>query len=334
VLLDTETTGLARSAGTFCFLVGLGRIEGDEMVVRQYFAPDYGDEPCLLELVSGAVEGSSGLISFNGFTFDVPLLDARYILNGYARSPLARRPHLDLLPVARRLWRGMLASCALTALERDILHIPRSEDDVPGYLIPGIYQEYLAYGETEGIARVMSHNMMDVLSMVSLSVRAAGVLAEGSARSPSPYRDPVALGRLYEAEGQPEAALAAYRQGLDAGSAARRAEAGQRLAMLLKRLGRWKEAVALWRAALDGDALEPYVELAKYLEHQQRSWGEARALVRRAIVGVREGRLRCASRAAALSELGHRLQRLERRIAAQAPGPKDAPGAEPAEATP
>ncbi len=333
VLLDTETTGLGRGPGTFCFLVGLGQIEGDEMVVRQYLAPDYGDEPYLLELVSGAIEGSSGLISFNGASFDVPLLDARFILNGYARSPLTHRPHLDLLPVARRLWRGMLASCALVALEQDILHVPRSQDDVPGYLIPGIYQDYLTYGETEGLARVMLHNVVDVLSMVSLSARAARVLAEDSAREPSPYRDPVALGRLYEAQGQPEEALAAYRQGVVAGDSASRGEARQRLAMLLKRLGRWDEAVAEWHAALEGDALEPYVELAKYLEHQKRAWAEARALVQRAILGVREGRLRCRSRAEALGELRHRLNRLERRLAAQGRQSEDGAASGPMEAT-
>ncbi len=321
VLLDTETTGLARSAGTFCFLVGLGQIEGDEMVVRQFFAADYGDEPLLLELVAGAVESSAGLISFNGLAFDVPLLDARYILNGYARSPLAHRPHLDLLPVARRLWRGMLDSCALTALEREVLHVPRSDGDVPGYLIPAIYQDYLQSGATQGIARIMLHNMVDVLSMASLSARAGGVLAEDARHAPSPYRDPVALGRLYEAEGDLKAAVESYRQGIRAeGDAESGTVARLRLAMLLKRLERWDEAVEQWTAALDGGSVEPYVELAKYLEHQQREYGQARALVLRAMAGVREGWLRCTSHAVALEELRHRLQRLERKLAAQGDG--------------
>ncbi len=315
--IDTETTGLGRGAGTYCFLVGIGQIEAEHLVVRQYFMPDYGDEPCLLDLIINRITCGAGLVSFNGIGFDVPLLDARCMLNGHGHASLGQRPHLDLLPVARRLWRRMLDSCALVALERDLLDVPRPGDDVPGYLIPSIYQDYIRNGETEGIARVMLHNRFDILSMVTLATRAAHVLAESAHATPGPYRDPVAIGRLYENEGQVDEALAAYRQGLRSGRGAAREECGQRLAMMLKRMGHWQKAATLWEEALDGSSLHPFVELAKYLEHQRRDYEQARAVVLRALGGVRQGRLRCPSPATTLGELAHRLARLERRIEAQ-----------------
>ena len=314
--IDTETTGLGRGAGTYCFLVGIGQIEGEHLVVRQYFMPDYGDEPCLLDLVLDRLERSLGLVSFNGIGFDVPLLETRCVLNGYGHAALGQRPHLDLLPVARRLWRRMLDSCALVALEKDLLGVPRPDDDIPGYLIPSVYQDYIRSGEAEGIARVMLHNRFDILSMVTLAARAAHVLAESPHAEPGPYRDPVSLGRLYENEGSVDQALAAYRQGLRAGHGATRAECGERLAMMLKRMDRWQEAAALWEDALSGASLHPYVELAKYLEHQERDYARARDVVLRALTGVRQGRLRCSSPATALGELEHRLARLERRARA------------------
>jgi uncharacterized protein len=329
--IDTETTGLGRGAGTYCFLVGVGQIEGEHLVVRQYFMPDYGDEPCLLDLVLDSIDRSAGLVSFNGIGFDVPLLDARCVLNGYGYAPLGRRPHLDLLPVARRLWRRMLDSCALVALERDLLEVPRPADDVPGYLIPSVYQDYIRSGETAGIAKVMLHNTFDILSMVTLATRAAHVLAEDARARPGPHRDPVSIGQLYENEGQPDEALAAYRQGLQSGRGATREECGQRIAMMLKRMGRWQEAADLWREALEGTRLHPYVELAKYLEHQKRDYQEARCVVLRALTSVRQGRLRGPSPSTALGELEYRLARLERRIQGQTRSAEHASSDEPKE---
>lgn len=316
-LVDIETTGLSRGASVYCFLAGLGLVENDHLIVRQFFMPDYGDEPALLDALGGGIAGSAGLITFNGRGFDVPVLDTRYALNGYAMSPLFQRPHLDLLPVARRLWRRMLGSCALSALEQNLLNVARNADDVPGYLIPSIYHEYLLTNDPEGIARVMEHNLMDILSMVCVAIRAANVLAEDAERAPSRYRDPVALGRLHEVDGHLEDALTAYRQGAQASDPTARALACHHLAMLLKQAGRADQAADYWRAALLGDSMAPFIELSKYLEHQLREYGQARDLVLSALDGLQAGRLRCPSPAVAQSELRRRLSRLERKLDAR-----------------
>ena len=277
LFLDTETTGLGRGPSTLCFMVGTGVVENGYLVVRQYMVPDYGHEPLMLRLIEQQAAQASGLVSFNGRTFDLPLLETRFVMNGYAHSPLKGLAHLDLLPTARRLWGRSQRSCALGALEENLLGILRSDQDIPGYLIPGIYAEFLSTGATEELARVFYHNRYDILSMVTLATEAGDVFANPYGASATVRRDPVALGRIREADDAPDQAQDAYRSGLSARDARTRDEARRRLAMMLKRAGDLQQAAALWLEALDDGTLSPYVELAKYYEHRplrihRRSW--------------------------------------------------------------
>src|SRR5690606_11805408 len=114
VFLDLETTGLGRGTGTYAFLVGIGRFLGDHFVVRQYFMRSYPDEPAVLAAVQAELEDAAGLITFNGRSFDWPLLETRATLN---RMRLPLLPHLDLLHPARRVWRPITDSCRLGDLE-------------------------------------------------------------------------------------------------------------------------------------------------------------------------------------------------------------------------
>ena len=175
VFVDIETTGLARGSGTYAFLVGVGAFEGDEFVLRQFFMPDYADEDAMLALLAGALRDNGGLVTFNGRTFDWPIIQTRYIL-GRREPPCDGLPHLDLLHLARRLWRRSLASCALSSLEEHVLHIGRSSSDVPGYLIPALYQDYLERGVTGPLADVFYHNLIDILSLVTLAARAGSIV--------------------------------------------------------------------------------------------------------------------------------------------------------------
>jgi uncharacterized protein YprB with RNaseH-like and TPR domain len=312
LFLDTETTGLGRGPGTFCFMVGTARVEQDHLVVRQYMAPDYGDEPLLLRVIADVAAEASGLATFNGRTFDLPVLETRYVLNGYVRSPLHGLGHLDLLFVARRLWGRSLPSCALGSLERSLLGVERGEADIPGYEIPGIYANYLATGATEDVARVFHHNLYDVLSMVSLTAQAAMALAGVDGLEPCVACDPVAVGRLREADDAPELAAAAYRAGMAAVQGHTRSEARRRLALMHKRAGRLGEATGLWLDALDEGALYPYTELAKYYEHTLRDYAQAELLVRRAMQGLAVGTIAHPSPAGELDQLARRLERLRR----------------------
>ena len=178
--LDTETSGLAGGAGTFAFMVGIGMFEAEGndtvYVVRQVFMRSPAEERALLEVTASLLARCTGLVSFNGRAFDVPLLTMRYALQRQP-SPLTGLPHFDLLPAARQRWRLRLPSCALGALERDILAHARSQDDVPGWLIPSMYSEYARSAASgspsptaiDDMTRVFYHNREDIVSMVPLA---------------------------------------------------------------------------------------------------------------------------------------------------------------------
>jgi uncharacterized protein YprB with RNaseH-like and TPR domain len=174
--LDTETTGLSGGAGTMAFVVGLGFFAEDGFRVRQYFLRDPGDEPAMIEAVAELLPEFEALVSFNGRAFDVPILENRFIL-ARIPPPMAGVPHLDLLHPARRLYHYRLASCALGSLERGVLGVLRAQDDVPGGVIPYLYRDYLRTGDARDMKRVLYHNTVDILSLVTLAARVCRAFA-------------------------------------------------------------------------------------------------------------------------------------------------------------
>jgi len=126
--LDTETTGLAGGAGTYIFLVGVGYFEGDQFYVRQYFMRDYNEERALLSALNDLLANFKAVVTYNGKTFDLPLMESRYIMSGMKMS-LKDPYHFDLLYPARRLWKRRLMSCSLSTVEREILKVSRSRSE-------------------------------------------------------------------------------------------------------------------------------------------------------------------------------------------------------------
>lgn len=315
LFLDTETTGL-NGAGTLAFMVGVGFFEGDAFVVRQYFLRDPGDEPAMLLLLEELLQQAAGLITFNGRSFDLPLLDGRFFMNRMP-SDLLQRAHIDLLPPARRLWRQRFDSCALGSLERNLLGLQRSEEDVPGWLIPSFYHHFLQSGDGRNMARVFYHNRIDMLSMVTLAARVARLFS-----APEATDHPLELlglgkwkadlGYLEEAEvalrmaAAPELETPHYHDAL------------LRLGALLKRGERRDEAVTVWQqvAVTSFDDVTAHVELAKHFEwHEQAPqqalfWTEEALRLLGAAVGPRTGRRR-----AIIAELAHRRERLRGKVA-------------------
>ena len=306
LFLDTEATGLAGGTGTYAFLVGVGHLDGDRVVVAQYFMRDFDEEPALLAALVPLLEQAAGVVTFNGSGFDLPLLETRFVL-ARRRWP-ALLPHLDLLRPARRVFTARCADCRLTTLEREVIGLER-EDDVPGALIPALYFDFLRSRRAAPLARVFDHNRHDVLSLVALLGWFGRALA---AHDHLGAEDLAGLGRLWEPVDL-ERALACYRAALTsdlAGPAAHRVRL--RLARWEKRAARWDAACALWEAARDHDAFdrEPWEEIAKFHEHRRRDLPAARAIVAQA--------LEVADTAGAaprvLDAFTHRLSRLERRL--------------------
>jgi hypothetical protein len=314
IFLDTETTGLG-GAGALPFLVGVGAFDHAEgFSVRQFFLRDPSEEDAMLAYLLELVRPDSALVTFNGRVFDVPLLRGRYTLARRA-THIDALPNLDLLLPARRMWRRRLPSCALGSLEADILGIRRSQADVPGALIPYLYQQYLRSGDARQMARVFYHNEQDILSMVTLAVILTRAFGQPAARDLH-IDDRISLARWYESRGMMAECEAAYRMAMDeAPDAETRRDALAGYAALLKRLGRRSEGVPLWEFLADLKLdIQGHEELAKYDEWHAGDlagalrWAEAGI----ALAGSWTPGLR---RTEALSSLNHRRERLIRKLA-------------------
>jgi hypothetical protein len=323
--LDTETTGLSGGTGTMAFVVGLGFFLDESFRLEQYFLRDPGDEPAMVEALMERLPGFEALVSFNGRAFDVPIIENRFIL-ARVPPPLRGKVHVDLLHPARRLWRYALSSCALTALEREVLGVRRQQADVPSGVIPLLYRNYLRTGDARDMQRVLYHNKIDILSMVTLTTRLCRAYLDpwgGDEINKGQELDQAefyALGRWYNDQGHTEDAERAYRAALQRSSepgSILRMRTLRELAYLLKREERRDDAFAFWQQlALESDRQSDevlaHVELAKYFEWHVEDLTRAAAWTRVALRKM-EGAPPSMRRDEKMAELRHRLARLDRK---------------------
>ena len=310
--LDTETTGLGGS-GTVAFLVGLGYLTDNGFEVHQFLMRDYPEEPYLLKHVAAGLGKFDVLCTFNGTTFDVPLLESRLLMNRMDRSCLDL-PHLDLLHMCRRLWKLRLGRCNLGRLEEVILGKPR-EEDIPGSEVPQRYFTYLKTGQMSLLDDILKHNAQDIASLCVLLNHMADLYLH-----PEKIRfseDVYSMGRALERVDQTERARRCYRLA----SGGRMGDlAGSALAVSYRRSGQREEAAEVWREMIrEGrGGVTPYVELAKYEEHIRRDIPAALKLTEQAIVKLSEPGLgRDSAVQEQQNELQYRWQRLKRKLKEQ-----------------
>ena len=310
VYLDTETTGLAGGTGTCAFLIGVGRAEGSGFRVQQFFLRELTEEKAALRALEDALAPCEAVVTFNGKTFDVPLLETRYRL-ARMRSPFERLIHLDLLHPARRMWKLRLESCELKRLEREILAVHR-EGDVDGADIPRLYFDYLRSGHAGGLAPVFYHNALDIVTLAGLAAALSETLQRGS-EGVTDGRDLFSLSRIFHRAGERERAVAACRKALDRGlpeSLEPRALA--HLAAQHKRQGNYSAAVELWREMVHRgtpDSIAAYEQLAIYYEHRERDFARAAEFTEAALECLREH----PNPYPYLRRFSHRLERLRRK---------------------
>ena len=241
LFLDTETTGLSGGTGTVAFMVGLAWRDGDGLRLVQYFLGDFNQESALLWAVGQCIRDAGVLVSYNGRSFDWPLLQTRLVMRR-ADPAWPSPPHLDLLTLARRIFKPRLPDCALQTIEQAVLDLHRA-DDLPGTMIPGRYFAWLRQRDASVLEPVFIHNRQDVLSMAVLLARFETVLRSSDDLDPL---DRFGRARFLEGRGFELEAIREYRW---LWSESRRAERlmargaiGLRLARLLRRDGRWGEA--------------------------------------------------------------------------------------------
>ena len=273
LFLDTETTGLAGGTGTLAFLVGIARVVDGSVQLEQAHLPGPGQERPILEWLRQRLEDATVLITFNGKSFDWPLLKSRFILN--RMTPPVSPPHVDLLHCARRVFRHETPQCTLTALERVALGHHRV-GDIDGALIPSVWFDFLRTGRVAMLGRVLQHNARDVRSMVELLELLADAWEEKRALS-----DASRLGLAKLAARRRDTARALrFLAGFDV--AASRALAGDALelkALLLKRRGAMAAAAESLEEALLVTHAPGRVRLAlaKLYEHQLKDFAAARS---------------------------------------------------------
>jgi uncharacterized protein YprB with RNaseH-like and TPR domain len=280
LFVDLETTGLAGGAGSYAFLFGCGWFERGRFRVRQFLLSSFASERALLQAVGDIAGTVDALVTYNGKSFDLPLIETRYALNRLA-TPFTGMPHVDMLHHARRLWGGHDDGHRLSSLESSLLGHERV-GDVPGFEVPSRYFHYVRTGDSRPLGAVLEHNRRDLLSLALLTARAAQLLDDGVAATTTP-REALGIGRLYERSGMTADALACYARAVELGPGVC-AEALYSHAVLLRRLRRFDAAAQAWQRLLDLGDCSPRFQreaaeaLAVHHEHRLRSLLSARHL--------------------------------------------------------
>ena len=333
VFVDLETTGLSGGAGTVAFLVGCGFFDLGAFQVRQFLLTSYSAERALLTAVAEFFDDADLIVSYNGKTFDLPVMETRWLFHRM-EMPLEGVPHFDALHTARRLWKPravdpMEGGCRLSTLERTLFDV-RRVGDVPGFEIPSRFFHFMRSGDPRPLEPVLEHNRLDLVSLAAVTARAVRLVAEGADGCPDGSQA-LAVGRIYERAGLFDRAEACYRRAAATESRAAatenlevRSESLYRLGLRCRRERRFSEAVAIWQelvalteprsarrhptvAALRQYAVEA---LAIHLEHRDRDLETARDLAMFALKErTEEGR---DDRRA--EGFRHRLARLERKL--------------------
>ena len=318
VFLDLETTGLSGGAGTYAFLCGLGSTRGDFFYVTQYFLKSPAYEAEWLGAIDSDIPAESTLATYNGLTFDIPILLTRHVMTR-TRAQWESSPHIDLLRYSRRLYRGYLESCALGEIERGVLGVRRSGEDVPGYLIPDLYRRYLSSGDASALGGVFYHNRLDIVSLAALYCHVARVL-EGTSGS---GRELIRAGDFWRDRGFAGDAVRLWEMAeADPGA---RIDSFVRRALLAKKKKSYASARDFFERALEefragarhaaGDLLLVLEELAKLEEHRFMDRRRALGYVQTALNVLRKARLYGGVSNADLTRaMEHRRTRLEKKI--------------------
>ncbi len=315
LFLDTETTGLMGGTGTYPFLVGLAWWDGGGLEVEQLFMREYNEERSVLAAIAERLAERPVLVTFNGKSFDWPLLETRFRM---ARRIALPKPqaHLDFLHPARNLWRLRLGSAKLSHLERHVLAWDRGADLVSN-MIPKMYFDYVRWGRPDGLVPVFQHNQMDLRGLAGLADRVLTLLSEEDSGS-NDGLELFGASRICERRGHAKRARRLYTRSLAASLPAQTDRlARQALARLAKREGDLESACNVWRSALGNsrEGYDAYEQLAIHFEHRERDPGKALEIVGLALAELRransDGMIGPNFFRQREAQFLHRLQRLE-----------------------
>lgn len=275
VFLDTETTGLSGGTGTLPFMIGLGWFTENGFTTRQIFIRNPAEEPAQLALLDKYLANASGIVTYNGKSFDIPIMNTRFVINGLV-SPLKDIPHFDLLPLARRFWRRRLVNRSLKDIETEILGFFRSQLEVPGWEVPVIYFNFLRTLDPTPLVGVFYHNAVDIQSLAALFLHVNTLLSEPSAVRLLPLVDQLSLAIFLEDLCEIDHTCQMYEDLLEQDLPDEYYwELRFRYGLLSKRKGDFDKAVQVWDDMKAKTDIRVLLQLAKTLEHKYRDYDGA-----------------------------------------------------------
>jgi hypothetical protein len=295
LFLDTETTGLSGGTGTYAFLIGLAWWDAGALQVEQLFMRDFGEEHAILHELAARLAERPVLVTFNGKSFDWPLLENRFTMT--REIPVPRlAAHLDLLHPARALWKLRLGSVRLVELERHVLDARKTgwhrQDDVLAALIPQHYFDYLRGGPAEPLAAVVRHNQMDLRGLAALVGRIDELLASEEGHNAEGL-DLFGLSRYLRQRGESQRAHSACTQAIDLGLPKEYdGQARHELARSAKRRGEHGKAAALWHELVKDERNGAHAceQLAIFYERKEKDFQRALEFAQLGLAKVRRTR--------------------------------------------
>lgn len=317
LFIDLETTGLSGGVGVVPFNVGMGYYKNDKFYVAQYFLGDLAEEERMIKELGQFFEEMNfqSVVTYNGKSFDIPLLETRFILY---RKPLilCELPHLDFLYSARSLWGHKYENCRLFHLAHELLEADRSED-IPSAEIPLRYFQYLQTGNFDLIEPILYHNQEDILSLLGVVITGALIFSEDSDACLADAMDFFGAGKIMENVGEIEKSVNFFQRALD-GKLTNEVsiQAKKKLSYHFKKNQGWDKAIPLWQEVASSDSISSkqlfsFRELAMYFEHKEKKYEEARKIAEEGLV------LSLEVSPYYEKDFSYRLERLKRRIKKQ-----------------
>lgn len=311
IFLDTETTGLSTSGGTFAFMVGVGWFEDDHFLLRQYFLRQPDQEEAMLLDLENLFSNHENIVSYNGISFDIPILKFRY---KYYRLPttITHKKQIDLLKYARMLFRYQFDDRSLKNIESKILKFQRTEREIPGYLAPIIYQDYLKTGETQEISGVFYHNEMDIVSLAAL-LKIINEVSEENEQHFSTYATlHFSLARQFDKNRNYLKAIDYYLKALEQPRLPKsiRGTTLLSLANIYKKLNLIDKAMVVWQEAAENGCIDALIEMSKILEHKQKNYVLALECCKKALLML-DNDVNFMKRALLKDRIEYRMKRLK-----------------------
>ncbi len=315
IFIDTETTGLSGGTGTIPFLIGFGYFDLEGFTTKQLFLENPINEMAQLLEFSRALQNFGTTVTFNGKSFDLPLIKTRFLLNRLP-NPMESFSHIDLLHISRKIWKKRLTDRSLKELETRIIKFSRSQEDVPGWLIPQIYFDFLQSGEGSQIKNVAYHNEIDIVSMAVLYQRIEALLLRSHEIEDLDHLDLFSIAKMYFQVGEFDRSIALFEKCIffEDFSTEIQCEIHKTLADIHKKSGQYEKALKHWYVSAELKSFDACIEIAKYYEHKVNQVSEALNWTYKALEYLDHSPLPRLEKIRIYNNINKRIGRLSRRI--------------------